>query len=226
MAAAKSKTPAGKKRAPGASSRSRSSAKAAGNDSKQESALFEGGSLAQRNTAEGTDPASDATGEITSSAPASTKEAGRASSPSGDEKPVGGKERDVATARKADPKSKVKPLPASEAKVGEGVDEERKLPESIDDLDVGSSVTKLVDEVQIVTPIAGGGRKVFHGRTSKEAFKSLQAFVQGDHDLLPGALGDDTDEAAEARDAQATQFDEEALKRSKKDLAARGIEAD
>jgi hypothetical protein len=142
MAASKSKTPAAKKR--GASTRSRSTGKgkekdaqnqsgsststdgqaadSVTNKNKQESALFRGGSLAQRTGAEGADPGADATGEITSAAPPTTKEAGRASSPSGDEKPVGGKELDPPTARKAVKGAKVKGLPTDEAEVGEGSD--------------------------------------------------------------------------------------------------------
>lgn len=223
MAKAKSKTPARRKRAPGPSSRSRSSRKAAragvdgGLDSKQQSALFRGGSLAQRNAQEGHGPESDVPTEITSAAPPALKEEGRATGPMFDEKPVGGKELNVSTAKRP-----TKQL----IEAGDGPDQPKGPPyKSIEDMEPGSAIVKFPTEIRITTPIAGGSVRTFAGRTEKEAFAVMnEELKQGSPRLLPGALGGEAE--LKMIETQAKQFDKEALERSKEDLKARGIKAD
>lgn len=194
MAAANSRTPAARRRAPGASTRSRSSAKN-GN-----SASASSGAPA------GTDGPLVVEDEIEESTAKGTSEVVNEAGTAAAGNPVG------------------VPGPAPLEIVGEPSHEGPA--ESIADLPIGSSIHRSATEIQIHTSIAGGGRKVFHGRTEQEAFDNLNAFNEGTNQFLPGAFGDETDEAVASREADQAQFDKDAAARSKKDLERRGIKAD
>lgn len=208
MAKAKSKTPAGRSRAPGGSSRGRSSRKSTG---KQQSALYRGGSLAQRTAADKAGPEGDAPdGEITTAAPPFTREAGRTASPSFDEQPVSGKEKDQETAKRAR---------GQEVKAGPAKDESKREVQKatkLEDLEPGSSIDIIsTNEVRIHSAIAGGGRRTFVGRTIAEALARRNEFLSGelDNHFLPGVLpqGDDAKNQQKQLDQAAKESHQRAL---------------
>ena len=185
----------------------RKSARKSGNDSKQQSALEHGGSLAQRTGAEEVNTtAPDTPTEITSAAPPNDpalRETGRASSPMFDEVPVTGKGT-----------TGTLPAPVSqEIKPGAPAD-----PANPAELPVGFKLEVLSSGVMISVPVAGV-RQHFHGATIPAAFLAFRNFgVTGPAKLDHGEKVKTPDQLAQA--------DAAALERSKLDLAARGIAAD
>lgn len=213
MAKAKSKARAKTSRAPGASSRSRSSGK-------QQSALYRGGSLAQRTAADKSGPEGDAPdGEITTAAPPFTREAGRTASPSFDEQPVSGKQKDQETAKQPrGQKVAAGPAPKDE-------DREHKKATKAEDLEPGSSIDIIsTNEVRIHSAIAGGSRRTFVGRTIAEALARRNEFLSGELDkhFLPGVIPQG--EEKKSFDSQLKQAEKESHQRATEDAKARKAE--
>jgi len=213
MAKAKSKTAARSRRAPGVSSRSRSSAK--GLDHKQQSALARGGSLAQRNDQESRiGPLSDIPDEITAANPPTTRETGRASSPMFDEKPFGGKERDMETARK----------PRGQHIKAGADDDAREVAtvKTLDDLPPGTTIEiRAVDIIAINAAIAGGSRRTFVGTSVKHAIQLYNDFAENGPELVPtGRTKDEEKEfqnTLKQADQQSAQRAKEAAAKAKTD---------
>lgn len=197
MAKAKSKTPAKSSRAPSAK-------KSKGIDHKQQSALHRGGSLAQRNSSESTiGPEADVPDEITSAAPPNVPaldEAGRASSPMFDEVPTTGK---GSTAHPGAPM----PAPKKQkVKTGEGeAGDEGQVADikALEDLPAGTTVLILADEIQIQAAIAGGARKVFHGKTAKAALQSFNDFAENGVELFPSGRTEQEEKDFQAQNKEA-----------------------
>lgn len=156
---------------------------------KQQSALYRGGSLAQRRGGEGQlgDAQSDSGNEVTSASPPNVKEKGRVSSPMFDEVPVTGKAKQPGD----QPRSASKHAAAS-------------LPDDIDEMEPGTSIEKFGGtnpEVRITTAIAGGAKRIFSGATFADALEQFHKFLRGDALVLPTASDQEKKAVADANEA-------------------------
>jgi hypothetical protein len=172
--------------------------------SKQQEALYRGGSLAGRGPGEGQlgDAQSQSGNEVTSSAPPNVRERGRVSSPSFDEVPVTGKARqpgDGSHSRSSSSGSK-----SGTTSEAVGLHTAASLPDDIDNMEPGTVIEKFGGtnpEVRISTAIAGGARRIFAGPTYADALDSLHKFLRGDALVLPTASDQEARAVAEANEA-------------------------
>lgn len=183
-------------------------------DSKQQSALYRGGSLAQRGSnAEGQlgDAESQSGNEVTSASPPNVRERGKASSPSFDEVPVSGKDEGKGTHPRSGGKSSQSgssgSVPNSQDPRGTvGPHQPAGLPSDVDDMEPGTSIEKIGGtnpEVRIRTAIAGGAVRIFSGPTYRDALDQLHKFLRGDALVLPTASDQEKRAVADANEANA-----------------------
>lgn len=170
--------------------------------SKQQSALYRGGSLAQRRDGEGQlgDAQSQSGNEVTSAAPPNVKEKGKVSSPMFDEVPVSGKPRGT----KAE---------------AVGLHTPASLPSDIDAMEPGTSIEKIGGtnpEVRIRTAIAGGAIRIFVGATYADALNDLHKFLRGEALVLPTASDQEARAVAEANEANARALKGQSTVQTKK----------
>ena len=175
-------------------------------DHKQTSALYRGGSLAQRTEADGHGPEADAPDEITSAAPPddrTMKEKGRASSPNYDETPVSGKVKGDPTAQKPGAQS----IKAGDAPEHKGVE---KITD-IEDLPPNTDILIRGNEVVLHVRVNSGMPRTFHGKTFAEALAAFNKFnVEGPETFASGLTKDEQKQ----KDTQIKQANDEAHKRA------------